>query len=75
MVQPGVWALVLLHVPSRDGFPVPIGYATRNEGVVAAIGRTIGETVTSLSETAVAWSVQHTHPKAALGDLDRVLAG
>lgn len=75
IVQPSLWALVLLHIPSRDGFPIPIGYATRNKAAVDRIGRTLGETVASLTETAVAWCAPHARPEAILNDLERALAG
>lgn len=75
IVQPGLWALVLLHVPSRDGFPIPIGYATRNWNAVDAIGRTLSGIVASLSETAVAWCAPQANPGSILADLERLLAG
>lgn len=71
IVQPGFWAVVLLHVPSRDGFPIPIGYATRNAQVVALIGRTLSGIVARLSEASVAWAAHHTEPRSVLRDLER----
>lgn len=75
IIQPGLWAVVLLHIPSRDGFPIPIGYATRNKVAVDAIGRTLAEGVTNLTEAAVAWCTPNARPDAILHDLERVLAG
>lgn len=75
IVQPGLWALVLLHIPSRDGFPIPIGYATRNKVAVDAIGRALSEDVANLTDAAVVWCAPHARPEAILRDLNQALAG
>lgn len=71
IVQPGVWAVVLLHVPSRDGFPIPVGYATRNAEALASIGQTLSSVVAGLTESAVAWAAHHNEPSSVLSDLER----
>jgi len=38
IVQPGRWAVALIHVPApKTGFPVPLGYASANLAVSAAV--------------------------------------
>ncbi|TXM95225.1 hypothetical protein [Methylobacterium sp. WL116] len=75
ILQPGFWAVVLLHVPSKDGFPVPMGYATRNVGIVDAVASLLGEVVTKLHEPSVAWSARDTRADAVLDGLERHLTG
>lgn len=72
IVQPGTWAVLLLHVPSTDGFPVPIGYATRNPRALGAIGRTIAGVVAGLPETAVVWSNLHTDAASVLTVIESI---
>ena len=73
IVQPGAWAVVLLHVPSRDGFPVPVGYATRNADVVASICRTMAGIAGKLSEASFVWTTHRGDAASILGDLEHAL--
>lgn len=73
IVQPGSWAVVLLHIPSRDGFPIPVGYATRNVEVVGSICLAISGVVVSLRDAAVAWASHHGDAASVLADLEHML--
>lgn len=76
LVQPGAWAIVLVHVPeTRGGFPIPIGYATRNPAVVATISGMLGGIVAGLPEAAVQWAERHATAVATLEYLEGHLGG
>lgn len=72
IVQPGAWAIVLVHIPGPNGgFPIPVGYATRNPNVVRSISDEIKEVVTELPEEAVVWMTRQEDAAVALDDLLR----
>jgi hypothetical protein len=74
LVQPGAWAVVLLHVPANNGgFPIPIGYATCNVDVVRAVSSALAEIVGTLPEAAILWSARHEKAAPTLADLKRQL--
>ncbi len=75
ILQPGLWVVVLLHVPSKDGFPVPIGYASRNVDVVSKVALLLGEVLSTLGGASVAWSVRHADADQAIRELEQHLVG
>ena len=76
VVQPGSWAIVLIHCPmSEAGYPVPIGYVTRNGGAVRQVGSMLAEMLERLPSEAAIWSTLHESADALLSEVASLLDG